>query len=683
MSSKGKGRATERTPLLDGEEDGTAYASTSADNIVLPESHTTTSSFSSRHQSIWVTIRTVFFSTLAVLVLVIAILAIMAWSYAHRVSRITTDEILATAVQVRIPESLDVMNITEDGSLWLRVGAHIGVDAGEVLGVHDDRQNDGFFTLVWKSLGRWGIRTVDKVTVQLDTFNISSYHTSYPYPTLVQVTSPPVEVSLADDPEPGEDWLQPVMLDVLVKPTNRSQDLLSFAGAAWRHGYAMLGARIPHVSVHGGGLGDHSWRSNLISRSMADIQQTFSISIPAIPGFPQPGKNVPFPDIGDLITLESFSIVTTGRNLALSGLATIINPIPPVIDMTAPAFPFDIALPTEGSSSVPIASLRSLPFPLTHPNVSVRVEGSVVPLSPTPAARAALSTFLGRFLSAKDNAILITTPLIPHLPPAPAIFPALSPPPHVLRNLTIKDMRFTPTTTPEGDTIFYASGLINAHVVLPKGFNVNIDVRYVLPDVLVFDGKVPEEVGPYHSKPLNDDDDKLPAPPAPPLPDPLPERAFGRIRPEYWLLSNSTVDVDNDGSEGSAYLVTARIESIPMDILPGRENQFSKFVQKVIFGNGALAGIQGSAGVRVKVYGLPIGDGNDDEPPPDMNLSGLPFKGEVLIGRKMLLDTGRSTFVRWMNVVGMTSEAHQIEQAVEGWREQTELILRQMKRVWS
>jgi hypothetical protein len=40
----------------------------------------------------------------------------------------------------------------------------------------------------------------------------------------------------------------------------------------------MLGARIPHVSVHGGGLGDHSWRSNLISRSMADIQQTFSIS---------------------------------------------------------------------------------------------------------------------------------------------------------------------------------------------------------------------------------------------------------------------------------------------------------------------------------------------------------------------------------------------------------------------
>lgn len=53
----------------------------------------------------------------------------------------------------------------------------------------------------------------------------------------------------------------------------------------------------------------------------------------------------------------------------------------------------------------------------------------------------------------------------------------------------------------------------------------------------------------------------------------------------------------------------------------------------MIFGTeGALAGVSGIAAVNVHVQGLPIGeDGRGD-----MELHGLPFQGDVRIGKKTL-----------------------------------------------
>jgi hypothetical protein len=71
-----------------------------------------------------------------------------------------------------------------------------------------------------------------------------------------------------------------------------------------------------------------------------------------------------------------------------------------------------------------------------------------------------------------------------------------------------------------------------------------------------------------------------PPPPPPPLPEPLPERAFGRIRPTDWLNAIS-VPLDSDDGEGSAVAVSAKIVDVPLDVLPGREREFSDFVGKV------------------------------------------------------------------------------------------------------
>lgn len=70
------------------------------------------------------------------------------------------------------------------------------------------------------------------------------------------------------------------------------------------------------------------------------------------------------------------------------------------------------------------------------------------------------------------------------------------------------------------------------------------------------------------------------SPPAPSLPDPLPERAFAHIRPEDWLASESE-PVESGEGEGSAVAVSANIVDVPLEVLPGREREFSNFVSKV------------------------------------------------------------------------------------------------------
>ena len=79
------------------------------------------------------------------------------------------------------------------------------------------------------------------------------------------------------------------------------------------------------------------------------------------------------------------------------------------------------------------------------------------------------------------------------------------------------------------------------------------------------------------------------------------------------------------------FLVRVYAPDVPLEVLPGREREFSDFMAKVIFGSqGALAGVEGVAAVAVRVEGLPFASGRD----PEMELAGLPFQGSVRIGKK-------------------------------------------------
>lgn len=254
----------------------------------------------------------------------------------------------------------------------------------------------------------------------------------------------------------------------------------------------------------------------------------------------------------------------------------------------------------------------------------------------------ALSSFISDYLSGLDHPIAITTPFeffagyIAH-----TTFPAPHPRPEVLHNVTIENMKVHLS-----GTTMLASGIVHARLALPEGMDITISPSRVLPDTLIFDGQ-PDPTSTFPPRPPlrllktdrnnhheEEDDEGDPPPPAP-LPDPLPPRAFARVRPSGWLaaMTAPTAPRPEWGEHGStALLVSASFADVPLEVLPGREREFRSFVGKVIWGagDGADAGVQGVVAVSVQVEGLPIEGGDRGA----MVLTGLPFQGSVKIGKK-------------------------------------------------
>lgn len=288
-----------------------------------------------------------------------------------------------------------------------------------------------------------------------------------------------------------------------------------------------------------------------------------------MPGLPQPGRHTPLPTISDILTLQSFNISSDINNVILHARATVIDPVPTSFNMTSPPMSFIVSLPATTSDLAPspiaVASVNTAPFTLTHPNITLNISGTVLPLQ--SSAFPHLSQFLSRYLSGEPNPILISSSLLDWLS-LEAMFPAPNPRPQLLRNVTIRDMLIKPTAS----GTFLTSGTVVARIVLPQGMHVEVDVYRVFPDVLVFDGEVPSfawHTGARHG-----------IPPEPPLPDPLPEGAFGHLRPVDWLPSISVPSEPEDG-EGAAYIVSAKVVDVPLQVLPGRQKEFREFVSKV------------------------------------------------------------------------------------------------------
>jgi hypothetical protein len=275
-----------------------------------------------------------------------------------------------------------------------------------------------------------------------------------------------------------------------------------------------------------------------------------------IPGYPAPGQGHPFPALSDLVTLQSFSIYTQAKTLKFEANFSAIDPIPPSFDATLPSLPLLISLPGSNNSLMPVAEVEVASFPLTYPNITTHVSGSPLPLHQNGTST--ISAFLTRYLSGLPNPISISTSLLPGTI-IPAHLPAINPRPQILQNVTIRDMKIVPGTP------FLASGTVFARVVLPSGFHIGLNVSRILPDVLVFDGEITAEG---------------PPPPAPPLPDPLPRRAFARIRTDSWVPAESEEEISGPGA-GTSIRITAKIVEVPLEVLPGREKEFSNFVSKV------------------------------------------------------------------------------------------------------
>ncbi|KAG1778737.1 hypothetical protein EV702DRAFT_1025847 [Suillus placidus] len=609
---KGKGKArhpepSEQTPLLLHHSDvaPSQPPATDDEDVDLESS-------SDARQRLYSKLRIVFLASLAFCIIIFLLFALLAYSYAARLSDVSPEDVLENALVIQGPYRVSVLNVTADGGTWIQVRAKVGIDAGSLIGVDTD-DDEGTFYGMWKSFGRWGVKILDRVTVDVSTAQIFSQRQAL----LATLDSPPFELPFTVNPPYDDSWLSPLSLTLFVVPTRNASDINRFVHDSWHSGAASVHASIRSVVVSGGSANTGGWRQ-MIRLQRLGIQTQLSMKLPPIPGLPIPGEDVPLPSISQLITLQSFSVESEAKDVTVHALATVINPVPSIMDLTAPSLPFMISLPSENHSSIPIASVHTDPFALTHPNITLTISGSVLPLPPPPSA--SISAFITRYLSLEPNPVSVSCPLFPFF----AIdmeFPAPSSKPQILRNVTIHDMKIKPNSASTG---FLASGSVFARVVLPKGMDLTLDVTRVFPDVLVFDGEVHEL--PTLLLPQQKDEEELP--------DPLPERAFGHIRPEDWLEATS-VQVDAEG-EGSIFAVTADMLNVPLEVLPGRQKQFSNFISKVVFGtHGALAGLQGTTDVGVHILGLPFRDHEDTAT--GMDLLGLPFQGSVRIGMKDLL----------------------------------------------
>ncbi|KAG1737542.1 uncharacterized protein EDB91DRAFT_482590 [Suillus paluster] len=609
---KGKGKArhsepSEQTPLLLHHDDVAPSQPRATD-----DEDADLESSSDARQRLWSKLTFVFLASLSFCIIIFLLLALLAYSYAARLSDVSPEDILENALVIQGPYRVSVLNVTADGGAWIRVQARIGIDAGSILGVNTD-DDEGTFYDMWKSFGRWGVKFLDRVTVDVSTAQIFSQRQAL----LATVDCPPFELPLTANPPYDDSWLSPMSLTLFAIPTRNASDINQFVQDSWHSAAASIHAFIPNVVVSGGSTNKGGWRQ-MLRLQRSGVQTTLSMKLPPIPGLPTPGEGVPLPPVSQLITLQSFGLESEDEDVTVHALATVINPVPSIMNLTVPSLPFIISLPGENHSSVPVVSVHTDPFTLTHPNITLAISGSVLPLPPHPSA--SISAFISKYLSLEPSPISVVCPLFTFFE-VDTEFPAPISKPQILRNVTIHDMKIKPTSIGSG---FLASGTVFARIVLPKGMDLTLDVTRVFPDVLVFDGEV------HELPPLLSPQQKL----AKELPDPLPERAFGRIRPEDWLEATS-IQVDAE-EEGSIFAVTADMVDVPLEVLPGRQKHFSNFISKVIFGaHGALAGLQGATDVGVHILGLPFRDHEDATT--GMDLLDLPFQGSVRIAMKDLL----------------------------------------------
>lgn len=591
---KGKARATvvdERTPLLD--------SPASSSNAVAHNGELDQPTYPARSR-LGTQLAMVFAASLLFAIVVVLLFILTAYSYVAKASNLDTNVLLEQALVFRGPQHVTVVNMTQDGSLWIQANALVGIDAGAIIDVHSDEE-DGVLAQVQKSLGRWGIERLATLSVKPSEAHVYARFERDDH-FLARVECEPLELALTADPPPNASWLTPITVQLHMTPTTDASALVQYAREAWSSNAISLRVEVPRVVVRGGRLGDRGWRKSL-RKARENVKANIAFKLPHFPGIPNPDTHQPFPPISELVTLVNYNVTSSPDNnnrLYINAQATVINPAPDSFSLSPPSLPFTVHLPQENDKLLPVATVHTLPFKLTHPNITLGITGRILPFPSDRIASATLSAFLTNYLSSKASPIIITTPLLPNVT-VDTLFPAPNPRPQILRDVTIRNMKIRPIGSK-----LYASGTVFAHVVLPKGLNVDLVVNGVLPDVLVFDGQVPD----------SESD----------LPDPLPEGAFGHIRPSDWLDAMSVpIDPDEEnGNVGSIYAVSAKVVDVPLEVLPGREKEFSNFVGKVIFGSsGAVAGILGHADVRADVHGL---NGN-------MELGGLPFRGAVRVGK--------------------------------------------------
>ena len=228
-------------------------------------------------------LKTVFFASLVVCILVFALLGVLAWSYVSKASALNADDIVHQNLVVDGPDGIEIVKVSQAG-VWLNIQGRIGVDAGKAIGIGSNTE-DGILENLWKALGRWSVRTLDRVTVDISTIRIATDYNKNLDPVLY-IDLPQIELPLTVDPPNDTTWLTPMSTLVFIRPTSNTTTWLSFLKESWRKGRLSIHAFVDQAVIRGGPLGESDWRSSLMRKQMGihtliDLKRMF-FTVPGI-----------------------------------------------------------------------------------------------------------------------------------------------------------------------------------------------------------------------------------------------------------------------------------------------------------------------------------------------------------------------------------------------------------------
>jgi len=253
LIDKGKQRAatpepSERTPLL---------PSSSSHTIHPSHPHLSPPERRPPHQNLVRKLLVVFLATLVTCIVVLVLILLFALSYSSRISSLTAQDVLDRGLFIEGPNRIDVLNATKEDGVWIRVDCRAGLDMGRALRIHPD-EKDLVWTELWKSIGRWGVRKVGRISIESSGITVASH--SEPSLSLALLTAPTIELPLSSDPPSTLEWLTPMSIPINVRLTNHTKDLVLFANESWMSGVLQASVVIPSIRVKGGGVHDGTWR---------------------------------------------------------------------------------------------------------------------------------------------------------------------------------------------------------------------------------------------------------------------------------------------------------------------------------------------------------------------------------------------------------------------------------------
>ncbi|KIY36807.1 hypothetical protein I305_00856 [Cryptococcus gattii E566] len=600
-------------------------------------------------------VRSVFFivSIVVTSLLLSVLLFIILLAASFKPSPSELSDLPQTAFKFTPPSSISIVNITDDGIL-VNVSLSCGIDADRALGVQEfyqeserqkaaERGDRGVGAAWWESLRRksanWLIGSLHQKQMSLDiskgvyVFPQDSSSPPLGHIDLLGPLSIPLVTGVpALRPDhPDLSWLKPISFTTFVKPMASSGEIWDFIRQGWLHGglTVVVGAEDVQTSLEDG---EERWWGRWVSMKEKDLSLQMELPIPRLPGLPRPGRPL---DLSRLVSLQNYSLSNADdKDLVINAMATMPNFVRHLdffqnANFTVPfGLPFAILLPSS-QGDVTMAKVILQPVNVGQEKmIELRMSGTVtadLDRATDGNDTSALSTFLQNYLHGRASPIIVRGlshyPNSSFLPVAPPLWllstlPSLSldlsflgpsPPPQIIRTVTIERM-----TIVEKDGKMKASGIIVAEVEMPKDMrDVDVDVRAVRPDVLVYDG--PPPLDNVHDHRADREQDEYPV------------KAFGHIHPAEWLPSATTRSPDP--STPHRFIVRAPLSNVDLDILPGRENIMSEFVSKVIFKGGAVAGVQGLSDVQVQVKGVKG----------EMEVEDLPVRGEFWVGKKKAL----------------------------------------------